>query len=129
MSGFAARTQPAIGTHDPITVRALAVDDTVLVTVDACGLHEDFCAAVRAELPGPAVVTATHTHGGPATVPGRLGGPVDPGYLAALHGACAAAAREAIDARQPATVEARAPAGTRGWRETGAAPTGRCSRR
>jgi neutral ceramidase len=108
MSGFAARTQPATGTHDPITVRALAVDDTVLVTVDACGLHEDFCAAVRAELPGPAVVTATHTHGGPATVPGRLGGPVDPGYLAALHGACAAAAREAIDARQPATVEAGA---------------------
>lgn len=108
MSGFAARTQPAAGTHDPITVRALAVDDTVLVTVDACGLHEDFCSAVRAELPGAAVVTATHTHGGPATVPGRLGGPVDPSYLAALRGACVAAAREAIDARQPASVEAGA---------------------
>jgi hypothetical protein len=105
MSGFAARTQSAAGTHDPITVRALAVDDTVLVTVDACGLHEDFCAAVRAELPCPAVVTATHTHGGPATVPGRLGGPVDPGYLATLRGACVAAARKAIGARQPATVE------------------------
>lgn len=105
MSGFAARTRPAAGTHDPITVRALAVDDTAVVTVDACGLHEDFCAAVRAELPGAAVVTATHTHGGPATVPGRLGGPVDPGYLAALRAACVAAAREAVDARQPATLE------------------------
>lgn len=105
MSGFSARVQSAAGTHDPITVRALAVDDTVLVSVDACGLHENFCAAVRAELPGAVVVTATHTHGGPATVPGRLGGPVDPGYLAALHGACVAAAREAMDARQPATVE------------------------
>lgn len=106
MSGFAARTQPAAGAHDPITVRALAVDDTVLVTVDACGLHEDFCSAVRAEVPGAAVVTATHTHGGPATVPGRLGGPVDPGYLAALRDACVAVAREAVGARQPATVEA-----------------------
>lgn len=108
MSGFAARVRPATGAHDPVTVRALAVDDTVVVTVDACGLHEDFCAAVRGQLPVPAVVAATHTHGGPATVPGRLGGPVDPGYLAALHDACVAAARAALGAREPATLEAGA---------------------
>jgi neutral ceramidase len=106
MSGFAARTERAAGAHDPITVRALAVDETVLVTVDACGLHEDFCAQVRAEVPGTVVLTATHTHAGPATVPGRLGGPVDPGYLDALRAACVAAIRDARDSRQPATAEA-----------------------
>jgi hypothetical protein len=105
MSGFAARTAPAAGAHDAITVRALAVDETVLVTVDACGLHEDFCARVRAKVPGTVVITATHTHGGPATVPGRLGGPVDPGYLEALHAACVAAVRAARAARENANVE------------------------
>jgi hypothetical protein len=106
MSGFAARTEPAIGAHDPLTVRALAVDDTVLLTVDACGLHEDFCAQVRAEIPGDVVVAATHTHGGPATMPGRLGGPVDPAYLDTLHAACVEAAWAALDSREPATIEA-----------------------
>jgi hypothetical protein len=105
MSGFAARTEGAAGAHDAITVRALAVDETVLVTVDACGLHEDFCARVRAKVPGTVVLTATHTHGGPATVPGRLGGPVDFGYLEALHVACVAAARAARAARESATLE------------------------
>jgi hypothetical protein len=105
MSGFAARPGRAAGTHDAITVRALAVDETVLVTVDACGLHEDFCARVQAKVPGTVVLTATHTHGGPATVPGRLGGPVDPGYLEALHAACVAAARAAYAARENANVE------------------------
>jgi len=105
MSGFAARRKPAAGAHDPITVRALAVDDTVLVTVDTCGLHEDFCARVRAEVPGHVVVCATHTHGGPATVPGRLGGPVDPGYLETVFLTCVRAAQEAIAAREPASVE------------------------
>jgi neutral ceramidase len=105
MSGFAARTERAAGAHDAITVRALAVDETVLVTVDACGLHEDFCARVRAKVPGTVVLTATHTHGGPATVPGRLGGPVDPGYLDALHVACVAAARHARAVRESANLE------------------------
>ena len=107
MSGFAARTGPAVGVHDPLTVRALAVDDTVLITVDVCGLHEDFCARVRAELADCAsvVVAATHTHGGPATMPGRLGGPVDTGYYARLHATCVAAARAARSTREPASIE------------------------
>ncbi|MGI5225133.1 hypothetical protein [Actinoallomurus sp. CA-142502] len=107
MSGFAARTGPAAGAHDPLTVRALAVDDSVLITVDACGLHEDFCARVRAELAdcGSVVVAATHTHGGPATMPGRLGGPVDADYQARLYATCVAAARAARSAREPASIE------------------------
>ncbi|GAA4512392.1 hypothetical protein GCM10023191_078040 [Actinoallomurus oryzae] len=107
MSGFAARTGPAVGAHDPLTVRALAVDDSVLITVDACGLHEDFCDRVRAELADCAsvVVAATHTHGGPATMPGRLGGPVDAAYAARLHATCVAAAHAARAAREPASIE------------------------
>jgi hypothetical protein len=105
MSGFVARTEPATGAHDPLTVRALAVDDTVLLTVDACGLHEDFCAQVRAAIPAHAVVAATHTHGGPATMPGRLGGPPDPAYLDTLRTTCIEAAHSALAAREPATIE------------------------
>lgn len=105
MSGFAARVDPAVGTHDALTVRALAVDDTVLLTVDACGLHEDFCAEVRSGIPAHVVVAATHTHGGPATMHGRLGGPVNAAYLERLHAACVDAAHEALAAREPATME------------------------
>jgi hypothetical protein len=105
MSGFAARTEPAVGTHDPLTVRALAVDDTVLIIVDACGLHEEFCARVRAALPATVVVAATHTHGGPVTMPGRLGGPLDADYAETLHAACVAAASDALASREPASLE------------------------
>ena len=110
MSGYLLRTSPATGTHDPITVRALRVDRTAVVTVDVCGLHEDSCARVRAALRACApdldtvLVTATHTHGGPAVVPGRLGGPVDPDYLAALEQACVDAVLAAGRTAGPAAV-------------------------
>lgn len=105
MSGFVARSSPATGVHDPITVRAVCVDDTAIVTVDVVGLHEDFCAAVarRVSLPEANVrVHATHTHGGPASVPGRLGGPVDLGWLARLEQACVDAVEVALGSRRPA---------------------------
>jgi neutral ceramidase len=108
MSGFLARTSPATGTHDPLTVRAVTVGSTAVVTVDACGLHEDTCARVRERLVGASdltavVVTATHTHGGPAVVPGRLGGPVDRGYLRQVEQACVEAALEARAKARPGT--------------------------
>lgn len=108
MSGFLARTSPATGTHDPLTVRAVTVGSTAVVTVDACGLHEDTCARVRERLLGASdltavVVTATHTHGGPAVVPGRLGGPVDSGYLRRVEQACVEAVLRARTTARPAT--------------------------
>ncbi len=103
MSGFLARTSPATGAHDPLTVRAVTVDGTAVVTVDACGLHEDTCRRVRERLLSTeVVVAATHTHGGPAVVPGRLGGPVDPGYLRLLEDACVTAVRTALRDARPA---------------------------
>ena len=37
MCGYAARTEPATGTHDPLTARALVIDDTALVVADVLG--------------------------------------------------------------------------------------------
>ena len=47
MAGFAARTEPSLGVHDALTVRALIVDDTALVVADVIGLDEDLVARVR----------------------------------------------------------------------------------
>ncbi|TQM02964.1 neutral/alkaline non-lysosomal ceramidase N-terminal domain-containing protein [Pseudonocardia kunmingensis] len=109
MSGFAARTARATGAHDPLLVHALVVEDTALVTVDVVGLHEDDCAEIgrRCRLPADRVVVhATHTHGGPAGMRGRLGGPVDETWLDALVATCADAVDAAHAAREPVEVRA-----------------------
>lgn len=110
MSGFAARTAGATGVHDALSVRALVVDDTAVITVDVIGLHEDDCARVRAACPLPderVVVHATHTHGGPVSMPGRLGGTpsaLDTGWLDGVVAACADAVREALASARPVTL-------------------------
>lgn len=77
LAGFAARTSPSTGVHDPMTVRALVVDRTGLVVVDCCVLHEDTCAEIRGhvvpEVLDEVVVAATHTHAGPCIGLGRVG--------------------------------------------------------
>ncbi len=109
MSGFAARRAPAGGAHDPLLVQALVVDGTALVTVDVVGLHEDDCAEIRRRCALPAdrvVVHATHTHGGPASMRGRLGNGVDEAWLASLVDACVACIDEAAARREPVEVVA-----------------------
>ncbi len=103
MCGYAARTEPATGAHDPLTARALAVDDTAIVVADVLGLHEDSCARIRARsgfADDRVVVIATHTHGAP--MPGGCGGPADPAFLAQLEDGCVAALQQAAARRQPA---------------------------
>lgn len=107
MAGFAARTDPATGAHDALTVRALAVGDTAVAVADVIGLDEALCARVRARLslPGEAVIlAATHTHGGPMTLPGRFGGGVDAGWLGRLEDGFVAAIEGALAAPRPATL-------------------------
>ena len=109
LAGFAARTSGSTGTHDPCTVRVVAVDETCWVTVDVCGLHEDTCAEIAraAGLPAAAVaVTATHTHAGPSCLPGRLGGH-DAHVLMRVVDAAVDAIAEARAAREPAEVQVR----------------------
>jgi len=104
MCGYAARTEPATGTHDPLTARALVVDDTAVVVADVLGLHEESCARIRARsgFGDRLVVVATHTHGGPMPMPGRGGGDADPAFLQQLEDGCLEALRWAIEARRPA---------------------------
>jgi neutral ceramidase len=107
MSGFGARTARAVGAHDALTVRAVAVDDTAIVCVDLVGLHEDSCARIRERCCLPAdrvVVTASHTHGGPVIMPGRLGGPLDETYLAGVEDACVRAIDRAVAAQVSANL-------------------------
>lgn len=107
MSGFVARTEAATGVHDPLTVRALCVGETALVTLDVVGLHEDTCAEIRrrCSLSDDAVlVHATHTHGGPASMPGRLGGNVNRRWLERVVEASVAAVEEARSSRVHAVI-------------------------
>ncbi|OLT00617.1 hypothetical protein BJF90_34300 [Pseudonocardia sp. CNS-004] len=109
MSGFVARASPATGVHDPLLVHALVVEDTALVTVDVVGLHEDDCTRIRQRCALPAdrvVVHATHTHGGPASMRGRLGGPVDETWLERLITTCAEAVDAALAGAEPVEVHA-----------------------
>lgn len=102
MAGFAARTEPAESAHDPLTVRALAIDETVLVVADVIGFHREMSARVRARcgLPDESVMLcATHTHGGPVSMTGRLHAAADPGYLGRLEDACVTAIDQARDRR------------------------------
>jgi hypothetical protein len=109
MSGYAARTEPATGIHDALTVRAIAVGDTALVVADVIGLHEDSCARVRARCVLEAnrvAVVATHTHGGPVSMPGRGGVACDSAYLARLEDACVEAIDLAVASQRPAVLSA-----------------------
>ncbi len=102
LAGFAARTSGSTGTLDPLTVRALALDEASIVTVDVCGLHEDSCARIRSAVGGggDVIVAATHTHAGPCVMPGRLGGSAD-AVLAEIELAAVRAVDRARAARRP----------------------------
>jgi hypothetical protein len=104
-AGFAMRTEPAIGAHDPLTVRALVVGDTAMVAVDVVGLNEDLTARVRARVPLPDMnvcIAATHTHGAPESTPGRLSQNPDPGFVQSIEDGCVAAIARALETARPA---------------------------
>jgi hypothetical protein len=109
LAGFAARTMPARGTHDPLTARAVAVDDTAIVVLDVIGLHEDMAARIRqrSSLPDDSIiVAATHTHGAPVSMKGRLGQDADPAFLQRIEDGAVEALRLACENRRPATIAA-----------------------
>ncbi|MHA6688832.1 neutral/alkaline non-lysosomal ceramidase N-terminal domain-containing protein [Devosia sp. A449] len=108
LSGFAARTEPATGVHDPLTVRAVVLGDTAIVVADVIGIHEDMSAGIRARCPLPAsniIVAATHTHGAPASMEHRLGA-ADPDFLQQLEDGCVAALIQALATAVPVTLTA-----------------------
>ncbi len=107
MSGFAARKGRSLGVHDPITARALAVDDSCVVCIDVVGLDDAACSSIRDGAPFPServIVTATHTHGGPAVMRGGLGEASDAARDLVIASGVRAAAL-AAGRRQPAVLE------------------------
>lgn len=109
LSGFAARSEPATGAHDPLTVRAVAVNDTALVVADVIGLHGEMSARIRAACNLPqdnVLIAALHNHGGPVSMAGRLSLASDPAYLARLEAACIEAINQAVANQRPATLAA-----------------------
>ena len=105
MAGFAARTEVAKGDHDALTVRALVVDDTAVVTVDVIGIDANLSARARARasLPDQSItITATHTHGGPVSMPGRLSAKADHAFILCLEDAVVKAVDLAIVNQKPA---------------------------
>src|SRR6185369_14421856 len=93
MSGFAARTQPAEGVHDGLTVRAVVIGETAIVVADVIGIDAAMSARIRKRCALPAeniVVAALHTHGGPVSMAGRLSVAADLTYLERLEDACVA---------------------------------------
>ena len=107
MAGFGARTMAAVGVHDPLTVRAIAVNDVAIVCVDVLGLDRATTTRIqeRCSLPAERVlVIALHTHGGPETLASRRHPGLDPGFMSGLESACVLAIDAAVSARQPATL-------------------------
>ena len=97
MAGYAAREGASTGVHDPLTVRALVLDEFALVVADVCAVHERTAAEIRRLTTGlvaDVVVLATHTHSGPCLTFGRLGP-----HAAAVHGELV---REAVAAVEEA---------------------------
>jgi len=107
MSGFAARTLPAEGAHDGLTVRAVVIGETAIVVADVIGIDAAMSARIRKRCALPAeniVVAALHTHGGPVSMAGRLSIAADRAYLERLEDACVAAIDKAVSLRRPARI-------------------------
>ncbi len=115
LAGFAARQGPSVGVHDDLYARALylaAGDERLLwLHADLIGLSRELTAEVREQLaaefglaPRQVLLSATHTHSGPATVFLRWCGDMDGDYMAALPGYLLQAAREAIAEAEDVTL-------------------------
>lgn len=96
LCGFAARVQPSISVLDPLCAKALYLVDgeerLLWVHCDLLGLPRDFVEGFRQwalqelDLESRQVVlSATHTHSGPATIVLHEAGAIDPDYLGLLR--------------------------------------------
>jgi hypothetical protein len=111
LAGYGDRVGPADSVHDPLSVRALVLDDdetgvvVALVALDLLLLTVDAAARVRSAVvaalgvDGAQVLTScVHLHAAPSTVDGgeQVGWPVTEGYLDRVADVAADAARRAL---------------------------------
>src|SRR5699024_388753 len=109
MSGYVSRTGVAKGVHDDLWAYALVINEFALVVLDLIGLHERDCDEIRRRCILPSnqvIIHCTHTHGGPVSMPGRLGPGLDAKWLERVTKVAVDLVAEATDAREPARVEA-----------------------
>lgn len=107
MSGFAARVSHASGAHDALTVRALVIGDTAFAVADVIGIDAALSRRVRLACglpPENVTLAATHTHGGPVSMPGRLANAADPAFLERLEAAFVSALHKAIQGMEAVTL-------------------------
>ncbi len=112
LSGYLARVQPSLGVHDPLHVRALVLAGEsarlLWLHCDLVGFAHSWVQELKSELAermgvrrSEIVVSATHTHSGPATVELIRCGTPDPAYLRWLRTRLADAARQAVERTEP----------------------------
>lgn len=115
LAGFAARHAPSERVNDPLTARAVAVTDgdavSIVVALDVIALTleqhrawRERAASAVGVAPSSIVISATHTHGGPAVTPGALGPEPDAAYLGSLEEQITEVVAEACTRLEPATV-------------------------
>lgn len=115
LSGYAARTSPAVGIHDELHAAALVLDDgkrkAAIVALDLIGLDFELVDAMRklasewCGIDGDAlIINCSHTHSGPAALPLRAMGDVNEAYVKMLPMKVATAVKLAGDNLKPARV-------------------------
>lgn len=118
LSGFALRVGPSLGTHDPLSARAVVVCDdgdarpTAMLALDLVGLEVPTTDRLRQRIedevgiPAESVIIAvTHTHCGPAVMPNRPSmGATDPDYLRHLDDTVVRAVSDAWARRVPGSL-------------------------
>lgn len=104
----------ALGIHDPLYVRALAVgsedDRFLIISCDIVALDAEMVEVVKSEigqatgLPAEAIILhCIHTHSGPATASMRGCGVKDDAYLKTLQSKLIEAGRKALETTKPVT--------------------------
>jgi hypothetical protein len=117
LAGFSGRAGPATEVHDDLEVQAVVLGSgattVCLLVLDLLGMSREFAGPVRDAvarelgIPLPAVLTScVHTHAGPSCLAGAdaLGWPTPDGYLEILVGGALAAAKDARDNAEAATL-------------------------
>jgi neutral ceramidase len=117
LAGFAIRPQPSTGILDSLTVRGLYLEDgderLLWLHADLIAVEHSFVEDVRRfaerELGMPSariLVSATHTHSGPATVSGNCIGAIDANYCKWLSERFRQAALNAMTNREDCRMQA-----------------------
>ncbi len=113
MSGYAGRPTGAVGIHDELYARALALDNgqrrVVLLAMDLIALDEDLVKRIREGIasqagvaPEAVMLHCTHTHGGPSVRSYRAMGTRDGAYVDILARKLIGVAKQAAESLQPA---------------------------